>query len=156
MLFRLLFCCLLAAVAPAVTYAQSFGASGLLGESLSNPTSIEFGPDGRLYVSQQNGEIYAYTVVRDSANSYRVTDTETISLIRTIPNHNDDGTAYVGIISRQVTGIRVVGTAETPIIYASSSDFRIGGGGSGADRNLDTNSGMISRLTKNAERLGES
>ncbi len=40
----------------------------------------------------------------------------------------------------------VTGTAAQPVIYVSSSDPRFGGGTRG-DLNLDTNSGMISRLT---------
>jgi hypothetical protein len=42
----------------------------------------------------------------------------------------------------------VTGTAANPTIYVGSSDPRIGAGGSGEDLNLDTNSGMISKLTK--------
>jgi hypothetical protein len=42
-----------------------------------------------------------------------------------------------------------VGTSTNPIIYVASSDPRIGGGGSGTDLNLDTNSSMISRLSWN-------
>ncbi|MEM9261580.1 MAG: hypothetical protein AAGA62_18210, partial [Bacteroidota bacterium] len=110
--------------------------------------SLQFGPDGRLYVSQQDGLIYAYTVVRNGANDYSVTATEAIDLVQRITNHNDDGSVFTGSISRQVTGILVTGTAQAPILYVTSSDYRIGGGGSGADKNLDTNSGMISRLTK--------
>ena len=34
----------------------SFGQAGLQGENLSNPTSLEFGPDNRLYVSEQGQE----------------------------------------------------------------------------------------------------
>jgi len=41
----------------------SFGSSGLQGESISNPTSLDFGPDGKLYVSQQDGTILRFTVV---------------------------------------------------------------------------------------------
>ena len=36
---------------------QSFNPSGLVGESVVNPTSLQFGPNGKLYVSQQNGTI---------------------------------------------------------------------------------------------------
>jgi hypothetical protein len=44
----------------------------------------------------------------------------------------------------------VTGTTETPVLYISSSDYREGGGYEfGTDTNLDTNSGIISRLTKN-------
>jgi len=123
--------------------------SGLSGESLNNPTSLQFGPDQRLYVSQQNGAIHAFTIVRQGANDYDVVNTEVITHIMEIANHNDDdGAVFNGNVQRQVTGILVKGTANTPIIYVSSSDYRIGGGGSGADTNLDTNSGMVSQLTK--------
>ncbi|PTM04202.1 MAG: hypothetical protein DA405_08130 [Bacteroidetes bacterium] len=42
----------------------NFSATGLNGVSITNPTSLDFGPDGRLYVSLQSGEIYAYTFSR--------------------------------------------------------------------------------------------
>ena len=46
----------------------------------------------------------------------------------------------------------VGGTAASPIVYVSSSDPRWGGSDDGSvnDLNLDTNSGMVSRLTWNA------
>ena len=76
-----------------VSIAQvNFNSSGLSGESLNNPTSLQFGPDGRLYVSQQNGFIYAYDVVRNAPNDYQVTATEQIAEVKNIPNHNSDGT----------------------------------------------------------------
>jgi len=132
---------------PGTTVA--FGKSVLSGTSSSNPTSLQFGPDNRLYVSQQNGFIDIYTVVRNGANNYSVTATETIDLIKNIPNHNDDGVINGSITNRQVTGLLVVGTATNPVMYVSSSDPRIGAGGSGTDLNLDTNSGIVSRLTWN-------
>lgn len=126
----------------------SFSASGLTGVTINNPTSLQFGPDNRLYVAQQNGWIYAYTIQRSGQDSYQVTATETISLIRTIPNYNDDGVLNTSVKDRQITGILLTGTAEQPILYVSSSDPRIGGGGTGGDKNLDTNSGVISRLVR--------
>ena len=139
----------------------SFGKGGLAGETSTNPTSLQFGPDGRLYVAQQNGIIKAYTVKRNAANDYAVTATETITAIQSIPNHDDDGSLNTGVVeidgqvydlksTRQVTGILVAGTASSPVIYASSSDPRIGGGATGEDTGLDTNSGVISKLTKTA------
>lgn len=126
----------------------SFTASNLTGDNLANPTSLQFGPDGRLYVSQQNGLIYAYTIARTGPNNYIVQNTELINIINTIPNHNDtDGAPNASVTGRQITGIYVTGTGAAPIIYVTSSDPRIGAGGSGADTNLDTNSGIISRLT---------
>ncbi|MEO1064013.1 MAG: malectin domain-containing carbohydrate-binding protein [Actinomycetota bacterium] len=131
----------------------SFSKSNLVGESSNNPTSLDWGPDGRLYVSQQNGNIYAYTVSRDGAapgsGTFSVTDTELITLVKDLPNHNDDGTLNTGQTNRQITGLTAEGTATNPVLYVSSSDPRIGAGGSGNDVNLDTNSGVISRLTWN-------
>ena len=126
-----------------------FSSSALSGVTLNNPTSLQFGPDDRLYVAQQNGFILAYTVVRSGTDQYRVTATETISVIRDIPNHNDDGALNTTVKDRQITGILVTGSASAPVLYVSSSDPRIGGGGTGGDKNLDTNSGVVSKLTRN-------
>lgn len=118
-------------------------------------TSLTYGPDGRLYVLEYPGTVYALTVQRNSANSYIVTAREAITGVKNIPNHDDDGTACSGTggscTNREATGLAVTGTASNPILYVTSSDFRIGsgfGGGSG-DVNLDTNSGVITRLTWN-------
>ncbi len=127
--------------------AIGFGSSVLAGASITNPTSLQFGPDNRLYASQQDGTIKAFGVIRNGANSYQVTSTETIDLVKNIPNHDDDG-SLSSQTSRQVTGILVAGTPSQPVIYATSSDPRIGAGG-GPELNLDTNSGMVSRLTWN-------
>jgi hypothetical protein len=134
----------------------SFGKSILQGETNFRPTSLQFGPDGRLYAAQQNGTIKVYTIARNGPNSYSVTNTQTINSIKSIPNHQDDGTPMPqddpAQNKRQVLGLVATGTATNPVIYVSSSDPRIGGG-SGAnnqgDVNLDTNSGMISRLNWN-------
>ncbi len=131
------------------TIPVGFGKSSLQGETSGSPTSLQFGPDGRLYVSQFNGVIKAYTVARNGPNSYAVTATQTINLIQSIPNHDDDGTTNTSVTTRLITGILVAGTSANPVIYVASSDPRIGGGGSGADLNLDTNSSMISRLSWN-------
>ncbi|MDU8885505.1 malectin domain-containing carbohydrate-binding protein [Yeosuana sp. MJ-SS3] len=128
----------------------SFGSSGLIGETVTNPTSLEFGPDDRLYVSQQNGTIWAYTIERDNAaigsGTYSVTNSEEITIIRnSIKNHDDSGN-ITQALTRQITGIILSGTALNPIIYVTSSDNLIGGGGGGEDSNLDTNSGVLSKL----------
>ncbi len=144
-------CLLVSLCFTAFNYAQSFNASGLQGVNLVNPTSLDFGPNGKLYVSQQDGTLFEYTVSRDGADAgqgtYSIIDSKTINLIKTgVPNHNDDGTINT-IQTRQVTGLLATGTAEIPVLYVSSSDSRIGGGPSKGDTNSDTNSGILSRLT---------
>ena len=127
----------------------SFSKSVLSGTSSVAPTTLQFGPDGRLYVGQQDGRIQVYSVVRNGPDLYAVTATETIDLIRNILNHDDDGTPRPDISWRQFTGLLVVGTPTAPVIYAGSSDPRIGGDAGGNDTGLDTNSGVLSRLTWN-------
>jgi hypothetical protein len=79
-------------VAPAALAAEPAFNKGLLsGTSSTRPTSLQWGPDGRLYVANQNGVIKAYTVVRSSSGSYAVSATETISLVNAMPNRDDDG-----------------------------------------------------------------
>lgn len=124
----------------------SFGKSPLWGVDLHLPTTLQFGPDGRLYVAQQYGDIKVLTIHRDGPNRYSVTATEIITALKSIPNHNDDGIPSPRN-DRQVTGLLVSGTAASPVIYASSSDPRIGAGARAGDLELDTNSGVISRLT---------
>jgi hypothetical protein len=119
-----------------------------LNASVVNPTSLQFGPDGRLYVSQVNGALKAFSIAETSTGGYTVTATETISLVAQMPNHNDNGAFNPSVTGRQVTGILVTGTAANPVLYVSSSDPRIGAGTSQNDTGLDTNSGILSRLTK--------
>ena len=111
------------------------------------PTSLDFGPDQRLYVLDLMGDIHIYTVVRKLVNnqiSYDVVHTEVIHSVHDIQNHNDDGSLHVEA-GREATGILVLGTSHRPIIYVTSSDYRINDF-KDFDKNLDTNSGTISRL----------
>ncbi len=144
--FYFLFSCL-------STFAQSisFGSTGLIGENIVNPTSLEFGPDDRLYVSQQDGTIWAFTIERDASTPgqgiYTITNTEIISIVKNeVANHNDFGIINT-IQQRQLTGIMTDGTASNPILYVTSSDY-LNGGPSG-DTNLDTNSSVLSKLEWN-------
>lgn len=130
-----------------------FAQSTLLGTGTAKWTSLQFGPDGRLYAAQVDGTIKVFTIREAAPGSYEVDAalTETISLVKNILNHDDDGsvaTAASAVGKRQITGILVTGTAEAPVVYVGSSDPRIGAGSSKGDVNLDTNSGIVSRLTK--------
>ncbi|MBO9700115.1 MAG: T9SS type A sorting domain-containing protein [Sporocytophaga sp.] len=129
-------------------YGQSFSFSNLKGVTVLNPTSLQFGPDGKLYVSQQDGIVQVFTIQKNGPKDYTAIATEKIDLVKKIPNHNDDGQLLVQTASkRQVTGLLVAGTADSPLIYVTSSDYRMGAASAG-DMNLCTNSGILSKLYK--------
>lgn len=128
--------------------AGSFNGVGDGGGILNNPTSLQFGPDGRLYVAEQNGTINAFTVELQGGE-YVATANEVLSLpngaevVKSIQNHDDDG-SLSSESNRQVTGLIVTGTAENPVLYVSSSDFRTS---KNKDINLDTNSGVVTKVS---------
>ncbi|WP_281503854.1 malectin domain-containing carbohydrate-binding protein, partial [Arenibacter sp. F26102] len=111
-------------------------------------TSLEFGPDDKLYVAEYSGTIKVLTVQKIGANNYKVSNVETLFGVKNIKNHDDDGTVNNTVTDRETTGMVVTGTDQNPVIYVSSSDFRIGGVEHDGDKNLDTNSGIITRFTK--------
>ena len=137
---------------PATIVNPAFGKSMVENAGVEAPTSLQWGPDGRLYVAQMDGNIKALTIARNDQNDYTVTASETIGLINALPNRDDNGALNPSVTGRLVTGLLVVGTAANPVIYANSSDPRIGAGSSGGpngnDLNLDTNSGILSRLQR--------
>ena len=108
---------------------------------LANPTSLQFGPDGRLYVSEQNGTINAFTVSLQNGE-YVATDHEELLLpngggvVQSITNHNDSGVKQTLLGDRQVTGLVTTGTATNPVLYVSSSNPLIS---TNSDANLNTN-----------------
>ncbi|NHE59654.1 PKD domain-containing protein [Cyclobacterium plantarum] len=113
---------------------------------ISNGTSLKFGPDERLYVSQIDGTIKIYTILKVGTNQYEVIDAEVLTAVKEIPNFDDNGNpAFDNRNKRQITGLTVAGSAANPIIYVSSSDPKWGG--PSGDKGLDTNSGTITRLT---------
>lgn len=116
---------------------------------LSNPTSLSFGPDGKLYVAEQDGTINAFTVALQNGQ-YVATSHQVLTLpggagvVKSIMNHNDDGTNNPTVTNRQVTGMVVAGTAANPVLYISSSDPRIA---KNKDSNLDTNSSTLTQVS---------
>jgi N-acetylneuraminic acid mutarotase len=114
----------------------------------TRPTTVKWGPDGRLYVGRIDGTVSIGTIQRTGPNEYSATNVQNITSITTLPNHDDNGQPNPSITGRMVTGLEVVGTAQNPVIYLVSSDPRIGSPQTG-DLHMDTNSGILSRLAWN-------
>lgn len=123
-----------------------FGSSKLAGAAPDNPTSLQVGPDGRLYVAEQEGLIHVYDVQRLGQDDYAVIGSETIDLVQELPNHDDDGTPNPALTTRLVTGLLVIGTPLDPVVLVASSDPRIQTDQVGFGP--DTNSGVLSRLRR--------
>lgn len=134
-----------------ISFAQSDLNFNGTGSVSSGVTSLMYGPDDRLYVAEYPGTIKILTIQRNDVNDYMVTNVESLSGVTDIVNHDDDGAVNSGQAQRETTGLTVAGTATNPVIYVTSSDFRIGAGSGGGfgDLDLDTNSGIITRFTWN-------
>jgi glucose/arabinose dehydrogenase len=135
------------ATAPAGPSRFEFIKGVVAGTGTDRVTTIQFGPDGRLYVGQQNGLIKALTVMRHGPGSYEAVASETIGGLVDLPNHDDNGVENPRYVGRLLTGLVVSGSAAQPVIHAVTTDPRMGGGTRKWNRNLDTNSGVLSRLT---------
>jgi glucose/arabinose dehydrogenase len=133
--------------APAGPARFDFVKGVVAGTGTDRVTTLQFGPDGRLYVGQQNGLIKVLTLVRHGPGSYEAVASETTGGLVDLPNHDDDGEENPRYVGRLLTGLVVSGTAARPVIHAVTTDPRIGGGAKKWNRNLDTNSGVLSRLT---------
>lgn len=128
--------------------------------ALSSPTTINVGADGRLYVTQQDGLVVVLTVERSFADiggqlaeTWGVNDRQNVDLIQIMPNHDDQGRFQPGVNGRLITGaLTDVDENGHVIVYVASSDPRIS---IETDSNLDTNSGIISRLSQRADAMGD-
>lgn len=120
-----------------------------------SPTSVQLGPDGRLYVSQLDGRLWAITLNGDHTLNLAVPVVE-IDTIHLSPNVNADGSPAQDpnnpgspLVGRQVTGFFVDGTPSQPVIYVTHSDPRIGGlqaNGPVDPLQIDTDGGVLTRL----------
>ncbi|MEO0806841.1 MAG: kelch repeat-containing protein [Cyanobacteria bacterium J06643_4] len=93
---------------------------------VNNPTAMEFGPDGRLYVATLFGEIHAFELDYDTRSF-------TKELITTIPNNEGGGRLTLGL------AIDPDSTATDVVLWVGHSD--------GSVNNGSFNSGKISRLS---------
>ncbi|MEL6566878.1 MAG: putative Ig domain-containing protein [Pseudomonadota bacterium] len=118
-------------------------------------TALQWGDDGLLYAVGRNGFVYAIEVTKQTNADGETTGyTGEIQWTHDLgaPNFNDDG-EFENNGNRQALGIVVTTdevTGET-IVYVSHSDIKIGAGSNGGsgDVGLDTNSGVITRITLN-------
>ncbi|SLN59067.1 Hemolysin, chromosomal [Roseovarius albus] len=131
----------------------TFGATGLQGESINNPTALDFSKTGSpvLFVTQQNAKILRLEIERqvdgpdaDTVSDFVVTNTTNIDVVKfDTQNYFDDGSLY-GVTNRQMTGLVTSKDDDgNDVLYVSSSDWRVAVGN---DINLDTNSSQIHRL----------
>src|SRR5687768_11778136 len=86
------------------TNKYEFTSSQLKNLLIQTPTSLQFGPDGRLYVAQQDGIIKILSIKKNGPNDYVVQRTEVIEKINQMPNYNDNGLLDTTVKGRQVTG----------------------------------------------------
>ena len=108
---------------------------GVLGDPLpfdrwsvpvNNPTAMDYGPDGRLYVATLFGDIYAFSIDPE-------TRTYTEELIETIPNSEGGNRLTLGL------AVDPDSTPSNVILWVGHSDGSVNNGG--------LNSGKISRLS---------
>ena len=87
----------------AVDFTEICILTGVAGVPIDSPTSIQFGPDGRLYVASVSGEIAAYDVAIDAVTGeFSLTGGEFLDfggtgVITGILNHDDDGAVNAGL-----------------------------------------------------------
>ncbi|MEN0064417.1 MAG: MopE-related protein [Myxococcota bacterium] len=131
----------------------------LQGVTLNNPTTVNVGADGKIYVTQQNGLIAVLTVSRQfstvgnvQVETWQVTGRYDINVVQNMPNHDDQGRYEANVNNRQVTGaVTTTDAFGNVMLYVTSSDPRVA---VGTDTNLDTNSGVVSRVQMQVDAMG--
>ncbi|MEL6979492.1 MAG: hypothetical protein AAGM38_12545, partial [Pseudomonadota bacterium] len=134
----------------------TFGKFDVTTPGLPPATNLQWGPDGLLYVTTIIGTLHALEVTRTTKieDGVEVTDEYVGNIVWThdlnTPNFDDFGN-LVSSDFRQALGIVVTEDPNTgnTVVYASHSDNKIGAGGNGGegDLDLDTNSGVVTRVT---------
>jgi len=111
---------------------------------LKHPTTVQFGPDGKLYVGQQDGYIHALTL---DANR-NVTAVQRIDTIHDSPNSNPDGSPAPTVVGRHLIGIDFdpASTPEQPILWTVHSDPRFCFNKTPETCSVNTESGILTRL----------
>jgi glucose/arabinose dehydrogenase len=117
--------------------------------NFKHPTTLQFGPDGKLYAGQQDffgkgGYIHVLTL-DDNRN---VTNVQRIDSIFNTPNINPDGTPAPTVKGRHLIGLDFDprSSPEKPILWAVHSDPRFCFNQSPATCKVNTDSGILTRL----------
>ncbi|HUR34208.1 MAG TPA: kelch repeat-containing protein [Vicinamibacterales bacterium] len=131
------------------TTGSGYGISGFYG-----PTSLQLGPDGRLYVATVSGKLYVLTLDASKLadlTQVAVTAVQEIDDVFLKPsrtcnvNGDPDACTAPGGVGRQVTGIAVTPTGvpnQVALYVSNSAPSRT----ATADPSIDTRSGTITRL----------
>ncbi|HEX8747520.1 MAG TPA: kelch repeat-containing protein, partial [Pyrinomonadaceae bacterium] len=137
------------------TSGTAYGISGF-----ANPTSMAIGPDNRLYVATQLGQIYIVTLDQAKlaqSGQLAVISVQTLNQIASKPTRTCNINGQLSNCQflsgtptgRQVTGL-VIAPESTPsnvVLYVSNSDPRIGQNSTDVAFQIDTYSGAITKLT---------
>jgi hypothetical protein len=138
--------------------ATSGSAYGIPGFMM--PTSLAFGPDGKLYVATLSGKIYILTLDQNALTQpgqVAVTSVQVLNDIYNVPtrtcniNNNPNNCQYINgsPTGRQTLGI-AIGPGSTPTdirLYVTHSDPRYGENNDAQSLAIDTRSGTITKLT---------
>nr|MBX2855440.1 hypothetical protein [Paracoccaceae bacterium] len=97
------------------TLLEQFNGSDGGGQVLQNPTSLQFGPDGRLYVSEQDGTVNSFAVTVQTTNGQvtgvSVADHQVLKLadgldvVKSIANHNDKPNTSGDFVGSTFSGV---------------------------------------------------
>ena len=119
------------------------------GANFKHPTTLQVGPDGKLYAGQQDffgkgGYIHVLTL----DDKHSVTSVQVLNTIFNTPNSNTDGTPMPTVKGRHLIGLDFdpASTPQRPILWVVHSDPRFCFNQSPTTCKVNTDSGMITRL----------
>jgi N-acetylneuraminic acid mutarotase len=126
-----------------------FSATTPGGSNFKHPTTLQVGPDGKLYAGQQDffgkgGYIHVLTL----DGQHNVTNVQVLNTIYNTPNVDTDGTPEPTVKGRHLIGLDFdpSSTPAKPILWVVHSDPRFCFNQSPSTCKVNVDSGMITRL----------